>query len=130
MSTSPDINFSNLDASPETPPNDSESTPNKVDPFQERYYALTDRLLACPNGEEPTVLNAEPEVSGFVQALMQTASYFTHQSNADVAKFLIFIARELSHQLGLYLGPKSGANVSPDLATATSLDSGARPGVL
>jgi hypothetical protein len=33
---------------------------------------------------------------------MQTASYFAHQDNSEAAKFLIFIARELSVQLGLY----------------------------
>ncbi|MEL7522884.1 MAG: hypothetical protein AAGJ80_14940 [Cyanobacteria bacterium J06553_1] len=62
-----------------------------------------DRLLDCPNGEEPNILNAEPELldAGFVQALMQTASYFAHQNNADAAKFLVFIARELAQQLGL-----------------------------
>ena len=119
MSTPPNAN---------TPP----SNPSPVDPLQERYYALIDRLLACPNGEEPNVLNAEPELltPGFVQALMQTASYFAHQNNSDAAKFLIFVARELSHQLGLYPDPKSGENVSPDLVAETSSKSSARPGVL
>ncbi|MGF1568581.1 MAG: hypothetical protein ACFCVD_11020 [Nodosilinea sp.] len=71
---------------------------------QGRYFDLIDRLLACPNGEEPQILNAEPDLldAGFVTALMQTASYFAHQDNAEAAKFLIFIARELSVQLGLY----------------------------
>ena len=73
-------------------------------PRQERYLALIDQLLACPNGQEPEILNAEPDLldAEFVQALMQTASYFAHHDNPDAAKFLIFIARELSHQLGLY----------------------------
>lgn len=72
-------------------------------PRQERYFALIDKLLACPNGEEPNVLNAEPDLldAGFVKTLMQAASYFAHQDNNDAAKFLVFIARELSHQLGL-----------------------------
>ncbi|NJM97155.1 MAG: hypothetical protein HC800_08215 [Phormidesmis sp. RL_2_1] len=76
------------------------STP---DARQSRYFALIDRLLDCPNGEEPTILNTEPELldAGFVQSLMQTASYFAHQDNPDAAKFLIFIARELAQQLGL-----------------------------
>lgn len=73
-------------------------------PRQERYLALIDRLLACPNGEEPAILNTEPDLldAEFVQVLMQTASYFAHHDNPDAAKFLIFIARELSRQLGLY----------------------------
>ena len=82
--------------------------PPSTDPRQSRYLALIDRLLACPNGEEPEILNAEPDLldPGFVQVLMQTASYFAHQDNPDAAKFLIFIARELSHQLGLYPQPQ------------------------
>ncbi|MEO0536097.1 MAG: hypothetical protein AAF215_19760 [Cyanobacteria bacterium P01_A01_bin.123] len=73
------------------------------DPRQASYMALIDRLLACDNGEEPNILNAEPDLldAGFVNTLMQVASYFAHNDNPDAAKFLIFIARELAHQLGL-----------------------------
>jgi hypothetical protein len=77
-------------------------------PRQERYLALIDQLLACPNGQEPDILDGEPDLldAEFVQVLMQTASFFAHQDsahqdNADAAKFLLFIARELSVQLGL-----------------------------
>lgn len=88
-------------------PSDISSTSSDVlgssDPRQSRYFSLIDRLLDCPNGEEPAILNGEPDLldAGFVQALMQTASYFAHQDNAEAAKFLVFIARELAHQLGL-----------------------------
>ena len=53
---------------------------NAPDPRQERYFDLIDRLLACPNGEEHQIFNAEPGLldAGFVTALMQTASYFAH----------------------------------------------------
>ncbi|WP_299485587.1 hypothetical protein [Acaryochloris sp. IP29b_bin.137] len=80
------------------------TAPPADNPRQARYYALIDRLLACPNGQEPEILEAEPDLldAAFVQALMQAASYFAHQDNPDAAKFLIFIARELSRQLGLY----------------------------
>ena len=83
-----------------------DSAPN---PRQTLYFGLIDRLLACPNGEEPEILNAQPDLldAGFVQTLMQTASYFAHQDNPDAARFLIFIARELSHQLGLYPQPQT-----------------------
>lgn len=79
-------------------------TPNPPDPRQERYFALIDSLLARPNGEEPEILNAAPGLldAGFVTALMQTASYFAHQDNSEATKFLVFIARELLVQLGLY----------------------------
>ncbi|KPQ34335.1 MAG: hypothetical protein HLUCCA11_15560 [Phormidesmis priestleyi Ana] len=78
-------------------------TPAPPNPRESLYFALIDRLLNCPNGEEPTVLNSEPELldAGFVQALMQTASYFAHQDNPESAKFLVFIARELAQQLGM-----------------------------
>ncbi|MDC0833238.1 hypothetical protein POG22_09495 [Geitlerinema sp. CS-897] len=71
---------------------------------QERYFDLIDRLLKCPNGKEPEVLDAASDLldAHFVQVLMQTASYFAHNDNPEAAKFLIFIARELSRQLNLY----------------------------
>lgn len=80
------------------------TAPSTPDPRQSRYLGLIARLLDCPNGEEPAVLNGEADLldAGFVQALMQTASYFAHQDNPDAAKFLVFIARELAQQLGLY----------------------------
>ncbi|MEO1388444.1 MAG: hypothetical protein AAFV85_13880 [Cyanobacteria bacterium J06634_6] len=108
--------------------------PTPLDPLQERYFALIDRLLACPNGEEPKILNTEPNLltPGFVQALMQTASYFAHQDNADAARFLIFVARELSVQLGLYPDPEAGSNLDPELVSQSSqaANQTARPGVL
>ncbi|MEM1368627.1 MAG: hypothetical protein AAGG02_11540 [Cyanobacteria bacterium P01_H01_bin.15] len=71
---------------------------------QDQYLNLIDRLLKCPNGQEPEILDAASELLdvGFVQTLMQTTSYFAHNDNPDAAKFLIFLARELSRQLGLY----------------------------
>jgi hypothetical protein len=84
------------------------STPPPSTDRQERYLALIDRLLACPNGEEPQVLDSEPDLldAGFVKVLMQVASHFAHNDNADAARCLIFIARELSVQLGLYPQPQ------------------------
>ena len=75
---------------------------------QERYLELIDRLLNCPNGQEPEILDCSPDLldAGFVNTLMQTASYFAHQDNPEVAKFLIFIARELARQLGMYPQPQ------------------------
>jgi len=75
---------------------------------QERYFELIDRLLKCPNGQEPEILDSAPDLldAGFVKTLMQAASYFAHQDNPEAAKFLVFIARELSRQLGLYPQPQ------------------------
>lgn len=81
-----------------------ESNVNIDSQRQERYLELIDRLLKCPNGQEPEVLNESPDLldPGFVQTLMQSASYFAHHNNPDAAKFLIFIARELARQLDMY----------------------------
>ncbi|MCM0591618.1 MAG: hypothetical protein HEQ35_22030 [Gloeotrichia echinulata IR180] len=68
------------------------------------YFDLIDQLLRCPNGQEPEVLEAQPELidSGFVYAMLKVASVFAHEGNQDGAQFLFFIARELAKQLGLY----------------------------
>lgn len=71
---------------------------------QDQYFDLIDRLLKCPNGQEPEILDGASDLldADFVQTLMQTASYFAHNDAPETAKFLIFMARELAHQLGLY----------------------------
>lgn len=71
---------------------------------QELYLDLIDQLLNCPNGQEPEILERSPELmdAGLVQAMLQVATMFAHESNEDGAKFLIHVARELSKQLGLY----------------------------
>jgi hypothetical protein len=71
---------------------------------QSQYFDLIDKLIACPNGQEPEILEQEPELidAGLVNAMVQVATIFTHEGNDDGAKFLIHVARELSKQLGLY----------------------------
>jgi len=71
---------------------------------QAQYLNLIDQLLKCPNGQEPEVLDAQPDLldAGLVQTLVQVASYFAHHDNPDAAKFLVHLARELGKQLGLY----------------------------
>ncbi|HEY9623109.1 MAG TPA: hypothetical protein V6C78_22325 [Crinalium sp.] len=71
---------------------------------QEQYFNLIDRLLQCPSGQEPEVLDSQPELldADFVKALMQVATMMAHQDNQDGAKFLIYVARQLSKELGLY----------------------------
>ncbi|NJL56079.1 hypothetical protein HC928_13520 [bacterium] len=79
---------------------------------QDRYLDLIDRLLKCPNGQEPEVLNAESELidEGLIKTMMQVATVFAHKGNQDGSKFLIHVARVLAKQLGLY----------PDLAEEDS----------
>lgn len=71
---------------------------------QDRYFNLIDQLLKCPNGGEPAILDSQPDLldEGFVKALMQVATMMAHKDNQDGAKFLIFLARQISKELGLY----------------------------
>ena len=68
---------------------------------QIQYFDLIDRLLRCPNGEEPEVLEAHPELidADFVYAVLKVATVFAHEGNQESAQFLFFIGRELSKQL-------------------------------
>ena len=71
---------------------------------QDRYFNLIDQLMKCPNGQEPAVLDSQPDLldEGLVKTLMQVATMMAHKDNQDGAKFLIFLARQLSKELGLY----------------------------
>lgn len=71
---------------------------------QEEYYKLIDRLLRCPNGREPEVLDASADLidENFIRTIMQVATIMAHEDNQEGSKFLIFIARQLTRQLGLY----------------------------
>jgi hypothetical protein len=75
-----------------------------TDERQTQYFNLIDELLQCPNGQEPEVLEAQPELidSGLVQAMLQLATMFAHQGNQDGAQFLFFVAKQLAKELGLY----------------------------
>lgn len=71
---------------------------------QELYMGLIDKLLKCPSGTEPEVLDQHTDLldAGLVSAMTQVASYFAHHDNPDAAKFLVHVARELAKQMGLY----------------------------
>lgn len=71
---------------------------------QAQYLHLIEELLRCPNGEEPAVLDAQPDLldAGLVQTLVQVASMMAHENQPDAAQFLIHVAKELAKQLGLY----------------------------
>ena len=75
-----------------------------TDERQTQYFNLIDELLQCPNGQEPDVLEAQPELidSGLVQSMLQVATMFAHQGNQDGAQFLFFVAKQLAKELGLY----------------------------
>ena len=71
---------------------------------ENQYFNLIEQLISCPNGTEPEILEAQPELidAGLVQTMLQVATGFAHEGNDDGAKFLIHVARDLSKQLGLY----------------------------
>ncbi|NJO43906.1 MAG: hypothetical protein HC769_23365 [Cyanobacteria bacterium CRU_2_1] len=71
---------------------------------QDQYFNLIDQLLKCPSGQEPQVLDSQPDLldAELVKTLMQVATMMAHQDNQDAAKFLIYVARQLSKELGLY----------------------------
>lgn len=71
---------------------------------QEEYFQLIERLLRCPNGKEPEVLDASADLidEDFIKTVMQVATVMAHENNQEGSKFLIFIARQLAKQLGLY----------------------------
>ncbi len=71
---------------------------------QALYINLIEQLLSCPNGQEPEVLDAQPELldAGLVQIMVQVATVMAHEDNQDAAKFLIHVARQLAIKLGLY----------------------------
>ena len=78
---------------------------------QEEYFKLIDRLLRCPNGKKPEVLDASAELidENLIRTIMQVATIMAHENNQEGSQFLIFIARQLAKQLGLY----------PDLSAET-----------
>ncbi|MFQ4168339.1 hypothetical protein [Scytonema millei] len=71
---------------------------------QDLYINLIEQLLNCPNGQEPEILDAQPDLldADLVKTMMQVATVMAHQDNQDAAKFLIHIARQLAKQLELY----------------------------
>lgn len=84
------------------------------------YFELIDQLLKCPNGQEPEVLEAQPELidAGFVETMLQVATAFAHQGNQDGAQFLFFVARELAKQLGLYPEVPNSENVNSEVSNS------------
>ena len=48
---------------------------------QEEYFKLIDRLLRCPNGKEPEVLDASAELidADLVRTIMQVATIMAHE---------------------------------------------------
>ncbi|MEG4944591.1 hypothetical protein [Microcoleus sp. F4-D5] len=77
---------------------------------QEAYLNLIERVLTCPNGQEPEVLSSCSDLidAGFVQMLIQISASMAREGDEDTANFLVQLARLLGKSLGL----------SPDLRSA------------
>lgn len=82
---------------------------------QERYLKLIEQLLGCPNGQEPDILDAQPDLidAGLVQTLVKVGTMMAHQENPDGARFLFHVARELAIQLNLYPQPSTSQSSTP-----------------
>ena len=76
---------------------------------QEQYFELIDKLVNCPNGKEPDVLDENIELvdADFISVLMEVGQAQIHHGNQDGAKFLFHLARELAKQLGFYPDPNA-----------------------
>ncbi|MBW4545761.1 MAG: CHAT domain-containing protein [Symplocastrum torsivum CPER-KK1] len=70
---------------------------------REAYINLINGLLSCPSGEEPQILNANPDLvdAGFVQTMVQVAEVLEEKGDRNAADFLIDVARQLAKVLGL-----------------------------
>jgi len=77
---------------------------------QEAYLKLIERVLNCPNGQEPEVLSSCSDLidGGFVQMLIQISASMARAGDEDTANFLMQLACLLGKSLGL----------SPDLVPA------------
>ncbi|WP_333045231.1 hypothetical protein [Microcoleus sp. S13C4] len=77
---------------------------------QEAYLNLIERVLTCPNGQEPEVLSSYSDLidAGFVQMLIQISASMAREGDEDTANFLGQLARLLGKSLRL----------SPDLRPA------------
>lgn len=70
---------------------------------QEAYLNLIERVLTCPNGQEPEVLSSSSDLidAGFVQMLIQISASMAREGDEDTANFLVQLARLLGKSLGL-----------------------------
>jgi hypothetical protein len=68
------------------------------------YFELIDKLLACPNGQEPDIIRDNQSLidADFIKAALKVATIFAHEGNQEGAQFLVHIAREISKELGYY----------------------------
>jgi len=69
----------------------------------ESYINLINGLLSCSSGEEPQILNANPDLvdAGLVQTMVQIAEVLEEKGDRNAADFLIDIARQMAEFLGL-----------------------------
>jgi len=67
----------------------------------ESYINLINGLLSCSSGEEPQILNANPDLvdAGLVQTMVQIAEVLEEKGDRNAADFLIDIARQMAEFL-------------------------------
>ncbi|BAZ03777.1 hypothetical protein [Calothrix sp. NIES-3974] len=83
---------------------DSQTNPEIPQERLHEYFELIDKLLTCPNGQEPEILEANSTLldAGLIQTMLRVSAIFAHEGNSDGAEFLVHVARELSKALGFY----------------------------
>ncbi|MEM7556532.1 MAG: tetratricopeptide repeat protein [Cyanobacteria bacterium P01_A01_bin.84] len=69
------------------------------------YIDLINALLSCPNGKEPEILSAHPDLldAGFIDVMEQVAEGFTAEGDENTAKFLNSIITLLAESIDLPL---------------------------
>jgi hypothetical protein len=67
------------------------------------YLNLIDTLLRCPTGEEPQILNAQPNLvdKELMQMMAQMAAVMAAKGDQNTADCLIYLAHQVAAALGL-----------------------------
>ncbi len=70
---------------------------------RDAYLNLIERVLTCPNGQEPEILSSCADLvdAGFVQMLIQISASMASEGDEDTANFLVQLARLLGKSLRL-----------------------------
>lgn len=73
---------------------------------QEAYLNLIERVLTCPNGQEPEILKASSDLvdAGFVEMLIKISASMASEGDEDTANFLEKLACLLGKSLKLSPG--------------------------
>ncbi len=88
------------------------------------YLNLIQKLLSCPSGEEPEILNAHQDLldAGLVEAMLQVAEMLTKEGDQNNADYLRDVARQLAE--AMENSPSNQLNFLLQVLQATSDSNG------